>query len=122
MRVIPIADSSAPATGGCDEDTGEVRPVKLPLARRDFLKGSGLLVGSLVAGTLLAGLAPSTSWALELKKLSADDGAALMAICFVLSPTAEMYAVAFALLLKVLEAKVAGIPVAVFLLAAGILF
>ena len=33
MRVIPIADSSAPAASGCDEDTGVVRPVMLPLAR-----------------------------------------------------------------------------------------
>ena len=42
---------SAPAASGCDEDTGEVRPVKLPLARRDFLKGSGLLFGTLATGS-----------------------------------------------------------------------
>lgn len=120
MRVIPIADSSAPAAGGCDEDTGEVRPVKLPLARRDFLKGSGLLFGSLVAGTLLAGLAPSTSWALELKKLSADDGAALMAMGRVLYPHEKLPDAVYALLAKDLDAKAAGDADAAKLLADGI--
>lgn len=108
MRVIPIADSSAPATGGCDEDTGEVRPVKLPLARRDFLKGSGLLFGTLVAGTMLASLAPSTTWALELKKLSADEGAALMAMGRVLYPHEKLPDAVYALLAKDLDAKAAG--------------
>ncbi|KAF4531077.1 hypothetical protein B566_EDAN019089, partial [Ephemera danica] len=41
MRVIPIAAAaSASAEQGCDERDGEVRKLALPLARRDFLKGS----------------------------------------------------------------------------------
>lgn len=49
MRVIPIADPAS-AGAGCDEESGEVRKVNLPLARRDFLKGSGLLFGTLATG------------------------------------------------------------------------
>ncbi|WP_293662616.1 twin-arginine translocation signal domain-containing protein, partial [Rhodoferax sp. OV413] len=60
MRVISIAPES-PEVAGCDEDSGVVRKVNLPLARRDFLKGSGLLFGTLATGTLLAGLAPSNA-------------------------------------------------------------
>ena len=69
MRVISIAQDS-PEIAGCEEDSGIVRKVNLPLARREFLKGSGLLMGTLVSGSLLATLAPSTAWAVELKKLS----------------------------------------------------
>lgn len=42
MRVVPI--SSAMATtqgGGCEEGSGEVPGLNLPLVRREFLKGSG---------------------------------------------------------------------------------
>ena len=46
MRVIPLA-LQQPEVAGCDEDSGVVRKVNLPLARREFLKGSGLLFGSL---------------------------------------------------------------------------
>lgn len=120
MRVIPIADSSAPAASGCDEDTGEVRPVKLPLARRDFLKGSGLLFGTLATGTLLAGLAPSTAWALELKKLSTAEGAALMAMGRVLYPHEKLPDAVYALLAKDLDAKAAADAGAAKLLQDGV--
>ena len=50
MRVIPIA-RPLPDTAGCHEDEGIVRPVVLPLARREFLKGSGLLMGTLASGS-----------------------------------------------------------------------
>lgn len=120
MRVIPIADSSALAASGCDEDTGEVRPVRLPLARREFLKGSGLLFGSLATGTLLAGLAPSTAWALELKKLSATEGAALMAMGRVLYPHEKLPDAVYALLAKDLDGKAAGDAGAAKLLSDGI--
>lgn len=120
MRVISIADSSALAATGCHEDTGDVRPVKLPLARREFLKGSGLLFGSLATGTLLAGLAPSTAWALELKKLSSGEGAALMAMGRVLYPHEKLPDAVYALLAKDLDGKAAGDPGAAKLLSEGI--
>lgn len=118
MRVIPIA-GQAPDVSGCDEESGIVRKVDLPLARRDFLKGSGLLFGSLVAGTLLASLAPSNAWALELKKLSTTEGQTLMAMGRILYPHAKLPDAVYALLAKDLDAKAASDADAARLLQEG---
>ena len=88
MRVIAI-QGAAPAVAtasACNEDVGEVPRMNLPLARREFLKGSGVLMGTLVTGSLLASLAPSPVWAVELKVLSKAEGEALMAMGRVLYP------------------------------------
>ncbi len=110
MRIIPIAKNAENEFGAanCSEDSGEVRKVDLPLARRDFLKGSGLLFGSLMAGSVLASLAPSTSWALELKALTTTDGQALMAMGRVLYPHKKLPDAVYALLAKDLDGKAAG--------------
>lgn len=107
MRVISIANES-PEVAGCDEESGVVRKVNLPLARREFLKGSGLLLGSLAAGTLLAGLAPSSAWALELKKLSTADGKVLMALGRTLYPHEKLPDAVYALLAKDLDGAAAA--------------
>ncbi len=106
MRVIPIA---APADCG-DEYSGEVPKLKLPLARRDFLKGSGVLIGTLAAGSPLALLAPSTVWAAELKNLSAAEGRTLMAMGRVLFPHKKLPDPVYALLAKDLDGKTDGFP------------
>lgn len=90
--------------GSCDEESGEVRKVDLPLARREFLKGSGLLMGSL-AGTSLLALAPSSVWAVELKNLSTAEGQALMAMGRTLYPHKKLPDAVYALLAKALDAK-----------------
>lgn len=120
MRVIPIADPSAPAADGCAEDSGEVRPVKMPLARRDFLKGTGLLFGTLATGSVLAGLAPSTAWALELRRLTSAEGAALMAMGRVLYPHEKLPDAVYALLAKDLDAKAVADAGAARLLSEGL--
>jgi hypothetical protein len=107
MRVISIAQDS-PEIAGCEEDSGIVRKVNLPLARREFLKGSGLLMGTLVSGSLLATLAPSTAWALELKKLSPAEGQTLMAMGRILFPHKKLPDAVYALLAKDLDGKAAG--------------
>ena len=107
MRVISITQES-PEVAGCDEESGVVRKVDLPLARRDLLKGSGLLFGSLATGTLLAGLAPSSAWALELKKLSTAEGQTLMAMGRTLYPHAKLPDAVYALLSKDLDGAAAG--------------
>lgn len=104
MRVISIAKHS-PEISGCDEDSGVVRKVAMPLARREFLKGSGLLLGTLATGTLLAGLAPSNAWALELKKLTTTQGQTLMAMGRVLFPHKKLPDAVYALLAKDLDGK-----------------
>jgi hypothetical protein len=120
MRVIPITQNVEAA--GCDEESGVVRKVNMPLARRDFLKGSGLLFGSLASGTMLAALAPSTAWALELKKLSTAEGQTLMAMGRVLFPHKKLPDAVYALLSKDLDAKAAGDAGAAKMLQDGVAY
>jgi hypothetical protein len=119
MRVISIAQDS-PEIAGCEEDSGIVRKVNLPLARREFLKGSGLLMGTLVSGSLLATLAPSTAWALELKKLSTAEGQTLMAMGRILFPHKKLPDAVYALLAKDLDGKAGGDAGAAKMLQEGI--
>jgi len=118
MRTIPIA--TAPGTGGCDEHAGDVPKLKLPLARRDFLKGSGILMGTLAAGSSLALLAPSTVWAVELKLLSKPEGEALMKMGRTLFPHKKLPDAVYALLAKDLDAAAAGDAATATLLRDGI--
>jgi hypothetical protein len=108
MRIIPIGRIAPPHASACGEDSGEVPKLDLPLARREFLKGSGVLMGTLATGTVLAALAPSPVWALELKTLSKADGQTLMAMGRVLYPHKKLPDAVYALLVKDLDAKAAG--------------
>ena len=119
MRVISIAQDN-PEIAGCEEDSGIVRKVNLPLARREFLKGSGLLMGTLASGSMLAALAPSNAWALELKKLSTAEGQTLMAMGRTLYPHKKLPDAVYALLAKDLDGKAAGDAGAAKLLQDGI--
>ena len=120
MRVIPIANTELVNQSACDEGTGEVTKQNLPLARRSFLKGSGILMGTLVTGTLLASLAPSPVWALELKRLSKAQGETIMAMGRILFPHEKLPDAVYALLAKDLDEKAAGDGAAADMLAAGI--
>lgn len=116
MRVIPIAAlGAAPSSNACGEDSGEVPKLDLPLARREFLKGSGLLFGSIAAGSVLAALAPSPVWALELKQLDTQQGETLMAMGRVLYPHKKLPDAVYALLAKDLDAKAADATTATLL-------
>lgn len=110
MRVIAIQGSApaASAASACNEELGEVPKMNLPLARREFLKGTGVLMGTLATGSLLASLAPSPVWALELKALSKAEGEALMAMGRVLYPHEKLPDAVYALLAKDLDGKAAG--------------
>lgn len=106
MKTIPI--TLTVPTGECREEVGRVQKFDLPLARRDLLKGSGVLMGTLASGSLLASLAPSTVWAVELSKFSEAQGRALMAMGRVLYPHKKLPDAVYALLAKDLDAKAAG--------------
>ena len=111
MRIIPIqlGGLAAPSpTADCGEDSGEVPKLDLPLVRRSFLKGSGVLMGSIAGGSVLAALAPSPVWAVELKTLSKAEGQTLMAFGRVLYPHKKLPDAVYALLAKDLDAKAAG--------------
>jgi hypothetical protein len=106
MKVIPIipsASMAAPAAS-CNEDTGDVPKLDLPLTRRSLLRGSGLLLGTLAAGSVLTALAPSRAWAVELKTLSSAEGTTLMKMGRTLYPHAKLPDAVYALLAKDLDA------------------
>jgi hypothetical protein len=123
MRIIPIqASVTSFITPGssCDEGSGEVPKLDLPLARREFLKGSGILMGTIATGSVLAALAPSPVWAVELKTLSKAEGETLMKLGRVLFPHRKLADAVYALLAKDLDAKASGDPAAASMLRDGI--
>jgi hypothetical protein len=106
MKVIPIIPSAsmAAAAASCNEDSGEVPKLDLPLTRRSLLRGSGVLLGTLAAGSALTALAPSRAWAVELKTLSSAEGTTLMKMGRTLFPHAKLPDAVYALLAKDLDA------------------
>jgi hypothetical protein len=111
MRVIPIAPSALADAGSCNEEgNGQVPRLDLPLVRREFLKGSGILMGTIASGSILAALAPSRAWALELQQLSESEGQALMAMGRTLYPHKKLPDAVYALLAKDLDAKAEALP------------
>lgn len=109
MQVIRIAPAApTPSAGDChseSETSGQVPRLDLPLVRRDFLRGTGLLMGSLAAGSVLAALAPSTVWAVELQQLGKKEGTTLVAMARVLYPHKKLPDAVYALVAKDLDAK-----------------
>ena len=108
MKVIPITSIGHAAADNCGEDSGEVPKMNLPLTRRSLLRGSGLLMGTLAAGSTLSLLAPSRAWALELKTLSSVEGTTLMKMGRVLYPHSKLPDAVYALLAKDLDAAANG--------------
>ncbi len=104
MKVIPITPLGNAPAGSCGDDSGEVPTLKLPLTRRSLLRGSGLLLGTLAAGSTLSLLAPSRAWALELKTLNSAEGTTLMKMGRVLFPHSKLPDAVYALLAKDLDA------------------
>ena len=107
MRVIPIAQPAplgAHTASGHYKD-GRVPKLALPLTRREFLKGSGILTGTIATGSVLATLSPSPVWAVELKTLRKDEGQTLMAMGRTLYPHKKLPDAVYALLAKDLDSK-----------------
>jgi len=120
MRIFPIESTALSNAAACGEKSGEVPKLDLPLVRREFLKGSGVLIGTLATGSVLALLAPSPVWAVELKTLSKSEGQTLMAMGRVLFPHKKLPDAVYALLAKDLDAKAGGDAAAATQLRAGI--
>ena len=102
MQTIRInaAGSDAPSLDG-----DRPRPT---LTRRQFLKGSGVLFGTIAIGSPLAMLAPSSAWALELKALDSRSGEILLKFGRTLYPHEKLPDAVYALLVKDLDAMAAG--------------
>ncbi len=123
MKVIPIILQTPLGHGvadSCGEDSGEVPKLNLPLTRRSLLRGSGLLLGTLAAGSILSTLAPSRAWAVELKTLSSAEGTTLMKMGRVLYPHSKLPDAVYALLAKDLDADASGDASSATLLRSGI--
>lgn len=75
--------------------------------RRDLLKGTGLLAGTLALSSTLATMAPSRSWALPLQTLSTQQGAVILAFTRHLYPHPHLDDAVYALVVKALEEKAA---------------
>ncbi len=118
MKTIPI-QIDTPIFSECEE-SGVVPKQNLPLARREFLKGSGILMGTLASGSILAGLAPSTVWAVELKTLSKAEGETLMAMGRVLYPHKKLPNAVYAILAKDLDGSASGDAATASMLREGI--
>lgn len=82
------------------------------LNRRELLRGAAMLVGTIAAGSVLAELAPTRVWALELAHLSTQEGTTLVAFGKVLYPHNKLDTAVYALLAKDLDAKAADPTVA----------
>lgn len=76
--------------------------------RRDVLRGAAMLAGTIAAGSILAELAPTRAWALELTHLSGREGSTLVAFGKVLYPHKTLDTAVYALLAKDLDGKAAA--------------
>jgi hypothetical protein len=77
-------------------------------------------MGPLAAGSVLAGLAPSTVWAVELKTLGQAEGETLMAMGRTLYPHKKLPDAVYAILAKDLDGSASGSPDAAKMLKEGV--
>ena len=104
-----------------DHGHGPAQPrPRIALTRREFLKGTGLLTGTLAASSILSALAPSAAWALELKTLASAQGDALLQMGKVLYPHRGLPDAVYALLAKDLDAAAGKDPKTAQMLGDGI--
>jgi hypothetical protein len=75
------------------------------LQRREFLKATGMLTGVLAAGSPLVLLAPTRTWAIDLKSLTSAEGATLMAMTRTIAPHDKLEDAAYALVVQGVDAQ-----------------
>ena len=93
----------------------------LLLHRREFLKAStGVLTGIVAAGSPLALIAPSRSWAVDLATLSSAEGATLMAMARTIAPHDKLEDAAYALVIRGVDGEAAKDPGLAKLLKEGV--
>lgn len=116
MKTIPIF----PGTDACEESSGEVKKLDIPLTRRSFLRGTAVLVGTIATSSVLFALAPSPVWAAPLQLLSEAEGTAIMHMGRVLYPHDKLPDAVYALLAKDLDADASADKAVATQLRAGI--
>jgi hypothetical protein len=81
---------------------------KSSFPRRNFLAASGVLSGLLAAGGSLSLIAPSRAWALELKALTASQGATLLSVSRTIAPHDGLEDAAYAVVVKAIDTAVSA--------------
>ncbi|WP_414695392.1 twin-arginine translocation signal domain-containing protein [Paraburkholderia sp.] len=79
--------------------------MRIKLTRRELLKGTGVLTGTLALSSTLAMFAPSRVWALELQGFNTHQGDVLLAFTRQLYPHATLDNAVYALVIKDLDGK-----------------
>ena len=111
-------DFAAPSA---DHEHGPAQPrPHIALTRREFLKGAGILTGTLAASSILSALAPSRAWALELKTLASAQGDTLLQMGKVLYPHKGLPDAVYALLAKDFDAAAGKDPKTAQMLGEGV--
>jgi hypothetical protein len=94
--------------------------LRIPLTRRELLKGTGVLMGTLAFSSVLSTLAPSRAWALELQGLDTHQGEVILAFARQLFPHPTLDNAVYALVVKDLDAKAKADPAVRQQLADGV--
>jgi len=90
------------------------------LDRREFLGATGMLTGILAAGSPLALLAPNRAWALDLKALTSQEGATLLAAARSIAPHDKLDDAPYALVVQALDTSASRDTATLELLRQGI--
>jgi hypothetical protein len=94
-------------------------PSQTTLTRGAVLKRAAYLTGTIAATSVLATLAPSRVWALQLAALPQDQTDTLVALSQVLYPHANLPTAVYAMVPKDLDAKADKDPATASLIASG---
>jgi hypothetical protein len=94
--------------------------LRIPLTRRELLRGTGVLMGTLAFSSVLSTLAPSRAWALELQGLDSHQGEVILAFTRQLYPHATLDNAVYALVVKDLDTKAKADPAVRQQLADGV--
>ena len=114
-RVIPVKAEPAALSASAHEPRAP-----RSLARREWLKGTGVLIGTLAFPSILATLAPSRVWAVEMQALDTHQGAVLLAFVKQQYPHKTLDDAVYALVVKDLDAKAQKDPAVRQQLADGV--
>jgi hypothetical protein len=107
--IIPIVASKR-AHDNAHTHADEDAPPRIALTRREFLRGSGVLVGTLAFTSIFASLAPSRVWALEMQTLDTHQGEVLLAFTKQVFPHKTLDDAVYALAVKDLDSKAKADP------------
>jgi hypothetical protein len=88
--------------------------------RREFLGATGLLTGVLAAGSPLALFAPGRAWALDLKALTSQEGATLLAAARTIAPHDKLDDAPYALVVQAMDSSASADAATLALLRNGV--